>query len=97
MRALIIVGAAIDILLALFLLLVFGWIIDSWHDPKGAWVGISVTAVWLITFAALAGAPLLAWRQKRKDASSARVALIVWAPSIVLVVITLIGFMVAPP
>ena len=35
MRALIILGAAIDILLALFLLVVSGWIIDSWHDMSG--------------------------------------------------------------
>ena len=97
MRALIILGAAIDILLALFLLLVFGWIVDSWHDPKGAWVGVSVTAAWLISFAAVAGAPLLAWRQKRRSASLGRVALLVWAPSIVLVGITIIGFMIAPP
>jgi hypothetical protein len=97
MRALIIVGAAIDILLALFLLLVSGWIIDSWHDPNGAWVGVSVTTMWLIAFAALAAAPLLAWRQKRRGASPERMALTVWAPSIVLVGITIIGFMIAPP
>jgi hypothetical protein len=97
MRALIILGAAIDILLALFLLLVFGWIIDSWHDPKGAWVGVSVTAMWLIAVVALAGAPLLAWRQRRRGASRERAALIVWTPSIALVGITIIGFMIAPP
>jgi len=97
MRALIILGAAIDILLALFLLLVSGWIVDSWHDPKGAWVGISVTTMWLIAFAALAGAPLLARRQRRKGASLERVALTVWAPSMVLVGITMIGFLIAPP
>jgi hypothetical protein len=97
MRAFIRLGAAIDLLLALFLLLVSGWIIDSWHDPNGLWVGVSVTTMWLIAFAGLPGAPLLAWRQKRKGASLERVALTVWAPSVVLVGITIIGFMIAPP
>ena len=38
-RAFLILGAAFDILLALFLVLVFGYVMDSWHDPNGAWVG----------------------------------------------------------
>ena len=42
-RAFLIAGAFVDVLLALFLLLVFGWVMDSWHDPKGTWVGIVVT------------------------------------------------------
>ena len=97
MRALIILGAAIDILLALFLLVVSGWIIDSWHDPQGLRVSVPVTTIWLVAFAALAGAPILAWRQKRRGASLERAALTVWAPSIVLVGIIVIGFMIAPP
>jgi hypothetical protein len=31
-RTLVILGAAIDFVIALFLLLVSGWVIDSWHD-----------------------------------------------------------------
>jgi hypothetical protein len=56
-----------------------------------------VTTVWVIAFAVVAGAPLLARRQKRKGASFERAALIVRAPSIVLVGVTIVGFMIAPP
>jgi hypothetical protein len=28
------IGAAVDLLIALLLLIVSGWILDSWHDPR---------------------------------------------------------------
>jgi hypothetical protein len=40
-RAFIVLGVVLDVLIALFLVLVFGWIVDSWHDPKGVWVGLA--------------------------------------------------------
>ena len=85
MRALFVLGVVIDVLVTLFLLLVSGFILDSWHDPNGAWVGVVVTACWLAAIVAAAGAPILAWRQKRRGASAERAALIAWAPAIVLV------------
>src|SRR5580765_2568891 len=96
-RAFLIVGAFVDALLALFLLLVFGWVMDSWHDPKGAWVGIVVTAVWLSAFVLSAGAPPLGYHLARRQSRPARVALVVWLPIVVLVGTTIIGFIIAPP
>jgi len=96
-RALLIVGAAVDILLALFLLLVFGWIMDSWHDPNGAWVGVVVTAAWLTAFALSAGAPLVGYRLNRRGAAPGRIALAIWLPAIVIVGVTIVGFLVFPP
>ena len=79
------------------MLLVFGWVMDSWHDPKGAWVGIVVTTVWLSAFVLSAGAPPLGYRLARRQSRPARVALVVWLPIVVLVGTTIIGFMIAPP
>jgi hypothetical protein len=96
-RAFLILGALIDGLLALFLLIVSGWIIDSWHDPNGAWVGVSVTTIWLCSFVLAAGAAPVGYRLSRRGSPPARVALVVWLPVVVLVGITLIGFLIAPP
>jgi hypothetical protein len=96
-RAFLILGAFVDVLLALFLLLVFGWVMDSWHDPKGAWVGIVVTTVWVGAFVLSAGAAPLGYRLTRRRSRPARVALVVWLPIVVLVGTTLIGFMISPP
>ena len=87
----VVLGAFIDALLALFLLLVFGWVLDSWHDPNGAWVGIVVTTVWLSAFRAAAGAAPLAYRLTRRQSQPTRVALVVWSPVVVLVGTTIIG------
>ena len=96
-RAFLIFGAFVDVLLALFLLLVFGWVMDSWHDPKGAWVGIVVTMVWLSAFVLSAGTPPLGYLLARRGSRPARVALVVWLPVLVLVGTTIIGFLIAPP
>ena len=96
-RALLILGAAFDILLALFLLLVFGWVIDSWHDPKGAWVGFAVTAAWLIAFVPSVAAPLIGYRLNSRQSAPARVALVVWLPTIVIIAVSIVGFMISPP
>jgi hypothetical protein len=96
-RAFLILGVVIDVLLALLLLLVFGYVMDSWHDPKGAWVGIVVTSVWAVSFALAAGAAPLGYRLARQQSAPGRVALVVWSPVVVLVGVTLIGFIISPP
>jgi hypothetical protein len=96
-RAVLILGVVVDILIALFLLLVFGFIMDSWHDPNGAWVGVTVTMLWFIAFALSAGAPLLAYWLTRRQSPPGRVALAIWLPALVLIGVTAVGFMIAPP
>lgn len=96
-RVFLILGTALDILLALFLLLVFGWVMDSWHDPNGAWVGVTVTTFWLIAFVLSAGAPLLAYWLNRRRSAPGRVALAIWLPALVLIGVTAVGFMISPP
>ena len=96
-RAFLILGAAFDILLALFLVLVFGYVMDSWHDPNGAWVGFAVTAAWLIAFVPSAGAPIVGYLLNRRRSPRARVALIVWLPAMLIIGITTIGLMLSPP
>lgn len=96
-RAFLVLGAVLDILLALFLVLVFGYVMDSWHDPNGAWVGIAVTGAWLMAFVPSAAAPLLGYVLNRRRSSPARVALIVWLPTIVIVAVCTIGLMLSPP
>ena len=96
-RAFLIFGTVVDILLALFLVLVFGYVLDSWNDPKGAWVGWVVTLVWLMAFLVAAGAPLLAHRLKRRQSAPARVALVIWLPSLVIIGVSVIGLMLSPP
>jgi hypothetical protein len=96
-RAFLILGGFVDVVLALFLLLVFGYVIDSWQDPKGAWVGIAVTSLWVLAFALAAGAAPLGYRLARRQSAPGRVAFVVWLPIVVLVGLTLVGFIVAPP
>jgi hypothetical protein len=96
-RAVLILGVVVDILIALFLLLVFGFIMDSWHDPNGAWVGVTVTMLWFIAFALSAGAPLLAYWLTRRQSRPGRVALAIWLPALVLIGVTALGFMISPP
>jgi hypothetical protein len=95
-RAFVAIGAAFDLLIAVFLVIVFGWILDSWHDPRDPWAGPIVTTVWSIAFLMSAGAPILAYWLRRRNAAPGRVALAVWLPALVLVAITAVGFMVFP-
>ena len=96
-RAFLILGGLVDILIALFLLLVFGWIVDSWHDPNGAWVGVVATTLWLGAFVLSAGAPIEGYRLSRRGAPYRRIALTVWLPACILTGICVIGFAIAPP
>jgi hypothetical protein len=96
-RAFVAVGAAFDLLIAVFLLIVSGWIVDSWHDPRDLWAGPIVTTFWLLAFLFSGGAPVLAYRLSRRQASPGRVALAVWLPAVVLVAICVVGLIVFPP
>jgi hypothetical protein len=94
-RAFLIAGAAFDLLIALFLLVVAGWVIDSWHDPV-PWTGPIVTAFWSIGFVLSAGSPLLAYRFSRQNAAPGLVAMAVWGPALLLVAVCVIGFLIFP-
>ena len=95
-RAFLMAGAMFDLLIAVFLLIVAGWVIDSWHDPQ-PWTGPFVTAFWSIGFVLSAGSPLLVYRLSRRDSAAGRVAMAVWLPALALVAICVIGFVIFPP
>ena len=97
MTALLWMGTIVDGLMALLLVVVFGFVLDSWHDPRDPWAGPVVTLFWTMAFVASVGAPWLAFRLRRRNATPTRVVLTVWGPTLVLVGITAVGFMIAPP
>ena len=94
--AFLILGGVIDVLLALFLLLVFGYVLDSWHDPQGRWVGVAVTSAWLISFVLSAGGAIVGYTLHRRRSTPGRIALAVWLPTLLLVGVTIAGFVVFP-
>ena len=96
-RVFVAAGVALDLLIAVFLVIVFGWILDSWHDPRDAWAGPIVTTFWSIAFALSAGAPIVAYWLKRRNASLGKIALAVWLPAIVLVSLCTVGLILSPP
>ena len=95
-RAFLIIGAAIDLLIALFLVIAFGWILDSWND-RDPWAGPIVTTLWFTALLLSAGAPLLGYRFSRRGAAPGKVALAVWLPAVLLTAICLVGFIIFPP
>ena len=95
-RAVVTIGAGLDLLIALFLFVAFGWVLDSWHDPREPWAGPIVTTLWSIAFVSSAGAPILGYWLKRRNAEPSRIALIVWLPAIVLIAICTVGLIVSP-
>ena len=96
-RAFLIIGAAVDLLIAVFRLIVSGWILDGWHDPRDPWAGPIVTTLWSMAFVLAAGAPILAYRFSRRKAAPGSVALAVWLPALPLIAICVIGLIVFPP
>jgi hypothetical protein len=94
-RAFVILGMAFDVLIALFLLIVVGWIVDAWND-RDPWAGPVVTTIWLVALVMSAGAPILAYRLRQRQATPGKVALAVWLPAIVLVAVTMAGFAIFP-
>lgn len=95
-RVIVFIGVALDLLIALLLIVVFGWILDSWHD-RDPWAGPVVTTLWTLSLLLAAGAPIAAYRFSRRTGTPATIALVVWAPVLVLVGLTLIGFVVFTP
>jgi hypothetical protein len=95
-RIIVAVGVAFDLLIVLLLIVVFGWTLDSWHD-RDPWAGPVVTTLWTLSLLLAAGAPVVAYRFSRRTATPARIAMVVWAPVLVLVGLTLIGFVVFTP
>ena len=95
-RAVVTLGAGLDLLIALFLFIAFGWVLDSWHDPREPWAGPIVTTLWSIAFVSSVGAPILGYWLKRRNAEPGRIALIVWLPAIVLIAICTVGLIVSP-
>jgi hypothetical protein len=96
-RALLALGVALDLFIAVFLVIVFGWILDSWHDPRDRWAGPIMTTCWSIAFLLSSGAPILAYWLRRNNASRGTIALAVWLPAIVLIAICVVGLILSPP
>jgi hypothetical protein len=96
-RAFVAIGAGLDLLIALFLLVVFGFVLDSWHDPREPLAGPIVTTLWSIAFVSSAGAPILGYWLKRRKAAPGRIASVVWLPAIVFLAICVVGLIVSPP
>jgi hypothetical protein len=95
-RAFVAIGVIIDLLMVGLLIIVFGWIIDSWHD-RNPWAGPVVTTCWAGALILSAGGPILAYVLGRRKAAPERIVLAVWGPPLVLVGLTVIGFVVFTP
>ncbi len=95
-RAFVAIGVIIDLLIVALLIIVFGWILDSWHD-RNPWAGPVVTAFWAGALIASAGGPILAYVLRRRAAPPGRIALAVWGPPLALVGLCVIGFLVFTP
>jgi len=95
-RALVAIGVIIDLLIVGLLIIVSGWIIDSWHD-RDPWAGPVVTTFWSAALIVSAGGPILAYVLRRRGAPSERILLAVWGPPLVLVGLSVIGFVVFTP
>jgi hypothetical protein len=96
-RLVLTLGAVFDLLIAGLLVIVSGWIVDSWHDPREPWAGPIVTAFWLVSLVLSAGAPVLAYRLRRRHAPAGRVLLAMWLPAALLTLMCLIGFALFTP
>ena len=96
MRTIAFLGAVFDLALTLFLLVVAGWVIDAWHDPVTPWAGPIVTFCWLLALVLTIGAPALAYWRYRKGAMASRMALLVWSPTILFVIICAVGLALTP-
>ena len=95
-RAFVAIGVIIDLLMVGLLIIVFGWILDSWHD-RDPWAGPVVTTCWAAALTLSAGGPILAYVLRRRAAPPERIVLAVWGPPLVLVGLSVIGFVVFTP
>jgi hypothetical protein len=95
-RAFVAIGVIIDLLMVSLLIIVSGWIIDSWHD-RDPWAGPVVTTFWAAALILSAGGPILAYVLRRRAAPPERIVLAVWGPRLMLVGLRVIGFVVFTP
>ncbi len=95
-RAFVAIGVIIDLLMVGLLIIVSGWIIDSWHD-RDPWAGPVVTTCWAAALILSAGGPILAYVLRGRAAPPERIVLAVWGPPLVLVGLSVIGFVVFTP
>ena len=105
-RAFVAIGVIIDLLMVGLLVIVSGWIVDSWHDRE-PWAGPVVTTFWaaalvFIFFGAAggvwgAGVPFRSFVLGGRPAPPERIVLAVWGPPLVLVGLCVIGFVVFTP
>jgi hypothetical protein len=96
-RTFLIMGGALDLLIALLLVIVFGWILDSWHDAPVPWAGPIMTSLWLIAFVLSAGAPILGYYLSRRKAPPGRIVLAAWLPAGLLIAVCVVGLIISPP
>src|SRR5262245_66065274 len=95
-RAFVAIGVIIDLLMVGLLIIVFGWIADSWHD-RNPWAGPVVTTFWAGALIVSAGGPILAYVLRRRAAPPERIALAVGGPPLALVGLGVIGYGGVPP
>jgi len=95
-RAFVAIGVIIDLLMVGLLIIVFGWIADSWHD-RNPWAGPVVTTFWAGALILSAAGPILAYVLRRRAAPPGRIALAVWGPPLALAGLCVIGYVVFTP
>jgi hypothetical protein len=93
----IILGVAVDLILAVSLLIVVGWVIDSWQDKRVPYVGLIVTGGWLLAFLFAAGSPLLAYGLRRRNANPGHIMVTLWLPALLLISLCVVGLIISPP
>ena len=96
-RAGIILGVAVDVIFVLFLLLVSGWVIDSWQDKRVPYTGPIVTSAWLVATLFVAGAPVLAYGLHRRSGKPSHIMVTVWLPAMALITLCVVGLVISPP
>ena len=96
-RAGVILGVAVDVLLFSFLLLVFGWVIDSWQDKRVPYAGLIVTGAWLVAALFVAGAPVLAYGLHRRRGKPGQIMVTLWLPAMLLITLCGVGLVISPP
>jgi hypothetical protein len=96
-RAFLIIGAVVDLLAALFLVIIFGFILDSWNDPVMPWAGPIMTVFWSAAFILCAGAPIFGYWLSRRSAPHGRIALAVWLPTLVIIAVSAVALVLSPP
>jgi len=97
LRAAIVIGVAVDLLVVLVLLLAFGWVMDRWQDRRVPHTGLIVTAAWLAAMMFAAGSPVLAYGLHRRRAKSGPVLAALWLPTQLLIALCVAGLLISPP